>query len=255
MNPPETQSVIKLAPMTPTAPQPIDDPMAYVGQLMEKALSGGITEQSVAVVEKLTALFERMDEKRAEMKFNQAFVRLQKEMPNIKKERVVPTKSGGVKFTYAPFEDIMAQVEPVAQRNGFAIMFSQKYDEQRIIQVVTLIHDSGHSRSAEFAVRVGGGFTDGLTNAQIDQGASTSAKRGALCSILNIVTENDFEDAKNEGGFITKDQAQELERRVRESASDEVAFLKCADADKFDKIREGKYVMLDSLLRRKERTK
>jgi len=64
--------------------------------------------------------------------------------------------------------------------------------------------------------------------------------------------ENDASIIGNPTEFISLFQADELERRVKETNSNVQAFLKFAGADKFSTILAGKYDELDASLRRKE---
>lgn len=159
-----------------------------------------------------------------------------------------------MRYTFAPFEDIMAQLQPALEKHGFTVSFTTKFDGAsgvvRLIKTCILTHTGGHSRSTEFAVRVGGG-PPGASECQADGAASTYAKRFALCDALNIVIDKDT-DARAEGHAITQEQADELERRVAETNSDKAKFLQLAGAATFREIMNSKYDILDQCLRRKE---
>jgi len=64
--------------------------------------------------------------------------------------------------------------------------------------------------------------------------------------------ENDASIIGNPTEFISLFQADELERRVKETNSNVQAFLKFAGANKFSEILASKYDELDASLRRKE---
>jgi hypothetical protein len=145
----------------------------------------------------------------------------------------------------------MEQVAPLLQKHGFTVTFSTDFKEGRIIKTCTLQHVGGHSRSNQFAVRIGSG-PPRASEAQADGAASTYAKRFALCDALNIVIDKDT-DAKVEGAPITKEQAAELEHRVQMTNSNREAFLKFAGANSFSEIASAKYEILDGFLAKKER--
>jgi hypothetical protein len=241
------------------------DPFDQVSLMMQAVVDKGITAENVAALKELTALYQQMEAKRSERIFNEAFNQLQQDMPTIKATEPVPNKDGTVRYRFAPYEDLMNEVSPLLVKHGFTISFSTRYDQGRIIKICTLRHRGGHAVANEFAVRVGHG-PPGSSEAQADGAAGTYAKRLALCDALNIVVEKDT-DARNLGDTVTKEQAASLRRRVQATGSDEIAFLKYAQAQlpanptakqveqAYGTIPEVMLNILDSSLRKKESTK
>ena len=113
------------------------------------------------------------------------------------------------------------------------------------------MHRGGHERSNPYSVRIGSG-PPGCSESQADGSAHSYAKRGALCDALNIVVHGIDNDARMEGGKVTAEQAEELERRAQLTNSNIAAFLKLAGATKFAEIPATKYDLLDDMLKRKE---
>lgn len=220
---------------------------------MQQVIDKGITAENVGVMEKLVGLLERMDTKKSEQLFNEGFVALQREMPRVQAKQPVPNNDGTVRYKFAPYEQIMEQIQPFLVKHGFTVSFSTKYGDARIIKVCTLRHTAGHHVDNEFAVRIGKG-PPGSSEAQADGAAGTYARRHALCDALNIVVESD-DDGRAMGGKISQEQASELRKRVQATGSDEKAFLKYAQAATFEDIEEGNYAMLDHNLKRKESVK
>jgi hypothetical protein len=225
-----------------------------VAMMLQKVIEGGITSENVSALESLVGLYDRMQAKDAERKFNEAFAKLQSELSSVNATRQVPNKDGTPRYRFAPYEDIMAEAKPVLIANGFAVSFTSRFMEGgRMVSMCTLRHVGGFSQSNEFAVRIGGG-PPGATETQADGAAKTYAKRGALCDALNIVVEHD-DDARMIGQPIGKALAEDLEKRVSDVGSDREAFLKYAGASKFEDISDERYSMLDELLKRKETAK
>lgn len=215
-----------------------------LGAIAEKILSGELTPEKLTMIKDLVA----MD---AQRKFAAAFADLQREMPKIQANKAVPNRDGSVRYTYAPFEEIMNQLAPLLSAHGFSVSFSTRYDPPRLIAICQILHSGGHEKNFEFAARVGSG-PPAASEAQADGAASTYAKRYALCQAFNIVIRGMDNDARAEGGTITQQQAMDLEQRVKDTKSDVKAFLKLAGATSFDEIREDKYEMLHSMLLKKE---
>jgi ERF superfamily len=224
---------------------------------MEKVIAGGLTGESVAVMERLVALDREMRKDHAEREFNQAFNALQAEMPIVKAIKPVEGKDKNtgaafIKYHFAPYEDIMEQVRPLLLKHAFSVSFSMDFKEGRVIQHCTLSHAGGHSRTNTFMARVGGG-PPGSSEAQGDGAAATFAKRYALCSAINIVCERDTDglDARKEGAPITEDQAMCLRDLVKQTKSNEAAFLKYAGAATYEEIGSARYDQLFQSLNRK----
>jgi hypothetical protein len=61
------------------------------------------------------------------------------------------------------------------------------------------------------------------------------------------------DDLRNEGAPITQDRIIYLKELVKETNSDEAAFLRFAGADSYEKIGSGKYdVLVRALLKKKQ---
>lgn len=207
------------------------------------ALTGGINSEQLAVAKQLLA----MD---GERRFSAAFAAMQAELPTIVASSVIPNRG-----KYERFEDVMRQIGPVMAKHGFSVSFDQKADDKRITVTCTLRHAAGHSSQTSFSVRLGG-RSDSET--QADCKASTTAKRNSLTQALNIVIRqdclNEEEDVTIEGGFISKEQSDELAHRLAMVNGNREKFLELAEAESFDKIRTGKYEVLDQALRKKEQS-
>lgn len=234
-----------------SAPPAISTPEPSVAEILRGIMQGGVTAENVSAVKEVVALYERMEDRKSARTSSQALRGLQAKAKSIVATRAVPDKSGGVKYKYVPYEDIMAQAQPLLNEFGFSVRYSQKMEIDRETVVCMLMHDSGHVFTNEFTVRVGSG-PPGATATQADSSAGTVAQREAFCDALNIVRRRD-DDARLEGGPVTQEQAEELERRLAEVNGNKAAFLKLAGAQKFSEIPAGKYGMLDEMLQRKER--
>ena len=227
--------------------------------LMQQVIAAGITPESVGVMERLVALDREMKKDAAAVEFAGAFSRLQGSMKTFHPTKAVPGKpdakgNATVKYTYLPYEEIMRAVTPLAEREGFTISYSTDFAEGRIIQTCTFQHVSGHSKDYKAFVRAGAG-PYGATETQADGAAMTYAKRYALCNALNIVVERDTDgvpqDAKNEGTPITFEQQETLRELVKETKSDEAAFMRFAGAEIYAEIGSARYPALFAALQKK----
>ena len=222
-----------------------------IAPLLEAIVKGGVTTESVAALEKLTSLYERMEDRNAEKAFAQSFAGLQTDLPTIVASSVIPNRG-----KYERFEDVMRQVQPHLNKHGFSVSFSMDFRENRILETCHLTHVLGHTRSNSFAVRAGGKAD---SDTQSDCKAATTAKRNALLNALNIVIRQDVfqnddgDDATIEGRFISAEKVQYLREQVRDTGSDETKFLAMAGAAKFEEITSGSYDVLVRALAAKAR--
>jgi len=219
-----------------------------IAQMLQGAIASGITKDNADALGKMMELYERMEARRAEQLFNAAFAALQSELPVIVAQSVIPNRG-----KYERYEDVMNVVQPLLNKHGFAISFSQQADEKRITVTCFIRHAGGHYTSNPFAVRLGG-KADSET--QADCKASTTAKRNALLQALNIVVRQDClqdeDNEQNEGGFITPKQSADLEQWVESINADRAKFLDFARAESFSTIQAGNYAACVAALREKE---
>ena len=217
-------------------------------------------QEKVGAFSALCDLYEKSQRKDAERSFNVAFVELQKRIPEIQADKVVPDGRGGILYAYCSFEEIYRQCKPFLTANGFSVRFSQSENDGRITETCHLMHISGHSVTSQFTTRAGGGGPPGWNDTKRDLSASTIAQREAFCDILNIPRIGREDDARLVGGKIDKDLAAQLRQRVRETDSNEEKFLRYAGVtivraitpDHYEEIPAEKYEALDEFLRKKE---
>jgi hypothetical protein len=233
MNPkPETQLAV--------TPEP------SIGVMLQGFLANPEAIKNVEVAERMFALFERSEARRAEREFSAAFVALQKDLPVFVAKSIIPNRG-----KYERYEDLMELLSPILTRNGFTTSFTMDVKENRVIETFHLRHVGGHSQSNSFAVRTGGRAD---SDTQADCKASTTAKRYALINGLNLVIRQDASlnegDLSLEGAFISFDKAAYLKERVKETGADVARFLKAAGAESFETIGENRY---DSLLAQLDR--
>jgi hypothetical protein len=210
----------------------------------------------VEKMERLLGMAERMESRQSERAFAEALVALQGETIRVQATKKVDEKNdGSCRYKFAPYEEIMAKVQPMLTGHGFSITFDTEIGDQRLTSICTLTHKSGHSRQNRFAVRYG--KPPGSSDAQGDMSTKSYAKRGALCDCLNISIEHDTDgaDTKVEGGPITQKQADDLRDWIEAVGGDERKFLATFGFTKFEEINAANLPLLHSALRAKEASK
>lgn len=218
-------------------------PVPSVGQMLQTVIAKGVTNENVAILEKMMDLYERMEDKASEKQFNAAFCALQSELPVIVASSIIPNRG-----KYEKFEDVMRVVGPLLVNHGFSVSFTMDFKENRILETCHLRHVAGHAQSNSFAVRSGKADSD----TQADCKAATTAKRNALLNCLNIVVRQDAlqneDDASLEGSPISWEQVAYLKEQVLATGGNESSFLTLAGCATFEEITTGRYPVLVNAL-------
>lgn len=196
--------------------------MSMIGALVN---SESVTMEKVALAEKIISMQREMKADAAKELFFQDFVKMQREMKNIVAKKEVLNDKDKVMYTFASFDDIRKEADPILEKYGFGSAFDTRESGDRIVGIFILIHTGGHSKSNEFAVRYSGPPKTSVT--QQDASSKTMALKGAFCDGLGIVIDKS-EDARILGDKITPEEASELRSRLHAVGRDEAAFLKWA---------------------------
>lgn len=230
-----------------------------VAEILRAVVEKGVTTESVGVVEKVVALYERMEDKKAEREYTAALAALQAECQN-----VVATKDVDGKFRYAPFLDIWNAVRPAVERNHFTLQWSQEHQGDKIKVTLTLQHLSGHKRDFTYAMRLGSnapGTPSGAQAPVLDSQAESRAKRRLLMDALNIVVDavTSAEDV-GDGTLASQEEADDLFKRLvvlepddAKRAVSERRFLALAGVDSWTKIPKIVLPIMQRLLSEKEK--
>lgn len=255
----EARAIVQRAQHTPAT---IDTSYAAI---LRAAVAGGITRENVEVVERLGALAERAEANRARIEFFRALAAMRKSMPAIYADNEVRIKAGQVAYRYASPQAIKEALEPHLQRHGLMTMASQRMDGNSITVTLTVAHEGGHSEQANYTTRISPG-TALMTVTQCDAAAATAAERQALIRFFGLrVRIREDEDPRNEGVYISEEDAKTLRERALACGADERKFLKFAGVDvkpddppnlmDYFAIMSAKLPALDAALIAKERDK
>lgn len=186
----------------------------------------------VAKMRELLGLQKELMAMQAEQQFNEAFHRLQLEMPRIKKDGTVEYKNKQTgkmekSFNFATWEAIDTVIRPILQREGFSLSFdsAQRQGEGGGIVVTgKLSHIGGACRTASIPVPLD--TSGGKNNIQGYGSAMSYGRRYTATALLNIVTEGE-DDSGVRGGmrFISETDADELRDLMKRAGRQEGSFL------------------------------
>lgn len=142
-------------------------------------------------MERLGAMYERMQARAAETEYNAALAEMQDELPAVA-ERGAAKVNGQVRYTFALWEDINAAIKPVLKRHGFALSFRTDFTDGVNVTGV-LSHKGGHSERTSIKLPAD---ASGSKNAVQAVASSVSyGKRYTAGALLNLTSHGEDDDA------------------------------------------------------------
>jgi len=154
-----------------------------------------------ADVDKMVRLFElheRIQNREAEVAFNQALADMQLELPIITENGEIKTRGGQVQSKYALWEDIDEAIKPVLHKFGFSLGFKTDTTENTIKVTAVLRHRQGHKEETSITMPPD---TSGSKNAVQAFASSVSyGKRYTGTALLNITSRGEDDDGMAAGG-------------------------------------------------------
>lgn len=178
-------------------------------------------QTDVDKLERLGAMYERMEAKRAEADFNAALSAMQSDMPAVN-ERGKAKVNGEVRYTFALWEDINVQIKPVLQRHGFALSFRTEFADGINVTAV-LSHKAGHSERTTIKLPAD---ASGSKNAVQAVASSVSyGKRYTAGALLNLTSHGEDDDAFTAAGpeYDVTDWASAIDAAATKDDLDKIA--------------------------------
>lgn len=226
-------------------------------EILRAAVAGGVTSENVAVVERMVALVERQQQRRAEQAYVVALAALQKECQN-----VIAASDVNGKYRYAKYIQLWNAVRPAVERNGFTLEWSQEHLGDRVKKLLYLCHVDGYrpEKPKEWTIRLGtsaAGIPAGMQLPVLDEMADSMAKRRLLMDALNIVVDavTSAEDV-GDGTLVSQEESDALFQRLIILGGDEHSqkrFLALAGVEAWNQIPKAVLPILNRLLAEKER--
>lgn len=148
-----------------------------------------------ASLSEIVAVRKQLKDEQAAERFNAALASFQAECPVIVKTKAVAEKGGsGVRYRYAPLDEIVTQVKPLLLKHGFSYSLTTDIHGSNVKAIMKLTHAAGHSQISEFQVPID---PKAYMNDQQKFGSAlTFAKRYAFTNALGILTADEDTDAR-----------------------------------------------------------
>ncbi len=216
--------------------------------------------------EKMRTLYDLqkqvMNDTRQE-EFNQAKFAAMDDMPTIKKNKAVYTKSGELMYRYSDFKSLYLTVKPILQKHGLILDFD--VDESSLETKVPMLrvapilrHRNGYVWNGSYMPVPITAPNSSITLTQASKGAVESGKRTTMIACLGITEEEDEsitgeqKAAPRDGSSINEDLLAAGMRATTGGPKAYAAWLQTlSNVQKGDLIKEGHHDDLSA--RAKER--
>lgn len=197
--------------------------------IIQTAVQAGRTG---AELKELLDVYERVQAKRAENLFNEAFAAFQSACPAIPRSReakIATRGGGGYRYRYASLDEIDAVAIPALAAHGFSRSFGDaEIGQDKLTVRCRLSHVGGHARESAFTVPIAS--SSGMSEQQKYGSAATYAKRQAFVNVAGLkVCDPDDDATSEEQQHITPEQLGRLEAKIVQVLADRVKFLAYLD--------------------------
>jgi len=193
-------------------------PMAMIQRAIEV---GGDPERMAAVIERLTELEHRHQERRAHESYRAAIERFQSRCPMIPKRRSVRL-SGSGGYAYASLEDLMAVIRPHLSECGLSVTFESSWEADMLVTTCIVSHGS-HSERHRVPLPTPKNVS--VNDTQRMGMAISYGRRYALISALGLVVCDEDNDAQTVYEPITEQQAVTIEELIEASGANRQKVL------------------------------
>lgn len=202
---------------------------------------------------KMQALLDmqiRVEERQAEIEFNQAMARLLPKLPRIEKDGIIRNKDKSIRSRFSKYETIDAVIRPLLAEEGLAFSFDVDDSVPRHVKVIgTLSHRLGHSRQSRITMPIDNPV---ITGGQAVAAARSLAKRCIVIDMLNLVTVGEDTDGVSVE-TITPEQAMTIETLLADTKADVKKFLDWAHVSRIEEILAKDYRAVMKALEAKRR--
>jgi hypothetical protein len=206
--------------------------------MLDRALASGA---SLETLDKLFALQERWEASQARKAFDEAMAAAKAEIPVIAKNRTVDFTStkGRTHYRYEDLAEIARTINPILGKYGLSYRFRTTAQPNEPVIVTCIIsHRLGYF---EENTLTGPRDESGQKNSLQQVGSTLSyLQRMTLKAALGLAAAEDDDGRaggnSEDAGAITEEQVAKVRSLIKETSTDEPAFLKWLDVEKVEDI-------------------
>lgn len=195
-------------------------------QLIAKAIEHNV---SVDVLSQLLTMRASLRAERAREAYFAALAQFQSSCPVINKQKQVRGKDGGVRYSYAPLDDIVQQAGPHLKANDFSYSFKTEKVEDGVLVSCETRHIAGHVETSTVSVPIEKEAF--MNDAQKTGSALMYGKRYAFCNAFGILTGDQDDDGKSMGnGISPTDMYRSFQRTMQAAFENHEAIVSIKEA-------------------------
>jgi hypothetical protein len=224
----------------------------FAGVLMQMLADPNIPADKMEVVMKMRR--EVLGDQAREA-FMEHFAALSAEMPQVERDGTVELVKDGRsmgKYAFTTIENMDTILRPLLAKHGFAISFAS-VDNKESITITGTLSGWGWERTSTYTLPPDAG--PGRNALQARGSSRRYAKRYIVDDLVNVVRKGKDDDARGAlEQLIDATQLKELVDLIKETATDEAAFLKTmvSGAESLQDIRQRDFPRLVMALREKK---
>lgn len=144
-------------------------------------------QADIEKMERLMAMYERVEAKRAEAEFSADMAQMQSELPSIGERG-----DAAGRYKFALWEDINTAIKPILSRYGFALTFRTDFTDGIAVTGV-LTHRSGHRE--ETTIKLPADASGNKSAVQAVASSVSYGKRYTASALLNLTSHGEDDDA------------------------------------------------------------
>ncbi len=216
--------------------------------LIQSAIERGVDPDRLG---KLMDLAERWEANRAATAFAAAVARFQSLCPVVFKGRKAGKEGDGLKYSFASYDDVMAEAGPVLAQCGLAVSYTTQ-PAAAGLEITCRVSLGIHTQETRLTIPIP---QMKVNDTQKFGAAMSYAKRFAICAALNIVVTDEDDDAASQLVCVSQDQVEQLNILLEETGSDLARFLDWAHADSLDRVPVAKFPEAIQFLGRKQKSR
>lgn len=184
---------------SPRDSMPVQAEGATILAVISRAAADPATD--VEKMERLMAMYERMEDRRARSEFAADLAEMQDSLPSIGERG-----NAAGRYTYALWEDINAAIKPILKQHGFALSFRTDFTDGIAVTGV-LSHRSGHRE--ETTIKLPADNSGNKNAVQAVASSVSYGKRYTAGALLNLTSHGEDDDAFTSvdpvaGGWVEK---------------------------------------------------
>lgn len=210
-------------------------------------------QTDVDKLERLMAMYERINERQGQQVFRDAMNAAQQEMRPISQDAANPQ----TRSKYASFAALDNRMRPIYTKHGFSISFdtADGAPQDHIRVVCKVAHKTGYCEAPHLDMPADGKGAKGgdvMTKTHATMAAVSYAKRGLLKMIFNIAEGESDDDGNGAGGgTITQEQVNELADLIKAADVNLQKFLEYVGADHLSAIPANRFAQAKRALEKK----